>query len=130
MEEAGEELDLGPETPPAIIVVTEPTELIVTDGEQAVRAWHDDPYDVILMDVKMPRLDGIEATRRIRGVEAERDLGDHVPIVALTAAAFAEDERRCRDAGMDAFVSKPLRSEELRRVLDQFASTVEQPVVG
>ena len=72
----------------------------------------------IRVDVGEPaRLDGIEATRRIRRIEAERDLGDRVPIVALTAAAFADDERRCRDAGMDGFVSKPLKSEELQAAL-------------
>ncbi len=106
------------------------TSVVVTDGEAAVRAWYDDPFDVILMDVKMPRLDGIEATRRIRRAESERDLVDHVPIVALTAAAFAEDERRCRDAGMDAFVSKPLKSEELRRVLGQLTEIANEPIPG
>ncbi len=84
--------------------------------------------ELILMDVKMPRVDGLEATRRIRALEAERGTGAPTPIVALTAAAFAEDERRCRDAGMDAYLSKPIKAEELHRVLGMLASAAGEPV--
>ncbi len=93
----------------------------VTDGEQAVAAWQRERPDVILMDVKMPVLDGLEATRRIRAAEAQDPGRGRTPIVALTAHAFSEDERRCREAGMDAFLSKPIRSEDLREILTRVA---------
>ncbi len=76
------------------------------DGRQAVEKWETGEYDLILMDVQMPRMDGFEATRVIRGREAEQ--GRRTPIVAMTAHAFAEDEQRCMDAGMDAYIAKPV----------------------
>ena len=68
--------------------------------------WERGRYDVILMDVQMPRLDGISATRIIR--EKEKATGKHIPIVAMTAHAFPEDKERCLAAGMDAYLAKPL----------------------
>ena len=76
------------------------------DGQQAVEMWEEGEYDLILMDIQMPRLNGIEATGVIR--EKERTRGGHTPIVAVTAHALKEDEKRCLDAGMDAFVAKPI----------------------
>ena len=78
----------------------------VADGLQAVEKWENGDYDLILMDVQMPRMDGFEATRSIRDRESER--GGRTPIVAMTAHAFAEDEQRCLDAGMDAYITKPV----------------------
>ncbi len=95
--------------------------MVTADGEQAVAAWRQDRFDVVLMDVKMPVCDGLEATRRIRAAEAAAPGRGHTPIVALTAQAFADDARRCREAGMDAFLSKPIRSEQLRSVLADLA---------
>ena len=97
---------------------------IVADGEAAVRAWTEDQYDVILMDVKMPGVDGLEATERIRSAEMAAGDGRHIPIVALTAQAFNEDEQRCREAGMDAYLSKPIKSEKLRTTLNQVVAAV------
>jgi signal transduction histidine kinase len=77
-----------------------------TDGRQAVEMWEHGGYDLVLMDVQMPRIDGFAATRTIR--DRERELGCHTPIVALTAHALKEDEQRCLDAGMDAHLSKPI----------------------
>ncbi len=71
-----------------------------------VEMWEDGEYDLILMDVQMPRMNGFEATGAIR--ENERARGGHIPIVAMTAHALKEDEERCLDAGMDAYVSKPI----------------------
>ena len=68
--------------------------------------WEKHRYDLIIMDIQMPRLDGISATRIIR--EKEKTTGGHIPIVAMTAHAFREDEERCYAAGMDAYLTKPL----------------------
>jgi CheY-like chemotaxis protein len=83
----------------------------VTDGEAALEALVLGGYDLVLMDVRMPRLSGMEATRalRARGVET--------PVVALTANAFEDDRRACLAAGMDDFLVKPLSPEALRRAL-------------
>lgn len=75
-------------------------------GREAVDMWEKHRYDLIIMDIQMPRLDGISATRIIR--EKEKTTGGHIPIVAMTAHAFREDEERCYAAGMDAYLTKPL----------------------
>jgi PAS domain S-box-containing protein len=76
------------------------------DGVQAVAMWETGNYDLVLMDVHMPRLDGLKATRSIR--ERERERGGHTPIIAVTAHAFKDDRDRCLDAGMDAYIAKPI----------------------
>ncbi|WP_317848685.1 response regulator [Marinobacter sp. R17] len=89
------------------------------DGEAALGLiqWHE--FDIIFMDCVMPRVDGYEATRRLR--ERERTLNQPaVPVIALTASAMEKDEERCRRAGMDAFVAKPVNMEMLRAVIEQF----------
>src|ERR1051326_3288638 len=75
------------------------------------------PFDAALMDVQMPEMDGFEATRAIR--EAERISGKHLPIIALTAHAMKEDEDRCLAAGMDCYLSKPVRPAELSAILER-----------
>jgi CheY-like chemotaxis protein len=79
------------------------------DGTEAVAKAHEQRYDAILMDMQMPTLDGLEATRRIRDLPGYRE----TPIIALTANAFAEDKARCLKAGMSDFVAKPFRAETL-----------------
>ncbi len=76
------------------------------DGLKAVELWERGKYDLVLMDVRMPRLDGFEATRVIREKEGER--GGHTPIVAMTAHARKEDAEMCLAAGMDTHISKPI----------------------
>jgi CheY-like chemotaxis protein len=77
---------------------------VAEDGEQAVALAALHRYDLVLMDMQMPRLDGLEAARRIRHLP----LALEVPIIAVTANAFAEDKGRCLDAGMNDFVTKPV----------------------
>ena len=88
---------------------------LAIDGEQAVARSASHDYDVILMDLQMPRMGGLEATRLIR--EREAGQGRHACIVAMTANAMSEDRQRCLDAGMDDYVSKPMKSEKLRAIL-------------
>lgn len=83
---------------------------VVGDGSEAVDAVRRAPYDVILMDVHMPEMDGLEASRAIRLLKGD---AAHTPIVALTANALSGDFNECRAAGMNAFVSKPFKTEDL-----------------
>jgi PAS domain S-box-containing protein len=86
---------------------------VANDGVEAVDLAGRNDYAVILMDMQMPRLDGLEATRHIRRLPRR----EHVPIVAMTANAFAEDRQRCLDAGMDDFIPKPVETELLYSTL-------------
>jgi CheY-like chemotaxis protein len=90
---------------------------VVPDGLTAVSAWQKGRFDLILMDCQMPHLDGYEATREIRRLEAGQR---RIPIVALTANAMKSDEEKCRAAGMDDFVSKPIDRAKLYACLDRF----------
>ncbi len=95
---------------------------VAENGAEAIELWRQQTFDLILMDVQMPVMDGIEATRRIRVLEVETD--SHIPIVAMTAHAMKGDRDRCLQAGMDNYVAKPFRRHELYAVLHQlFAST-------
>jgi PAS domain S-box-containing protein len=85
---------------------------VVDNGEDAVRAPCHTRFDLVLMDLQMPGLSGLEAARRIRAEELERQ-APRIPIIALTANAFAEDREACLAAGMDDHVAKPIRREEL-----------------
>jgi two-component system sensor histidine kinase/response regulator len=84
---------------------------VAPDGRHAVALWETQAFDVLLMDVQMPEMDGIEATAVIR--EREKRRGTHVPIIAMTAHAMPGDERRCLEAGMDGYVSKPVDGAKL-----------------
>jgi signal transduction histidine kinase/ActR/RegA family two-component response regulator len=94
---------------------------VVDDGRAAVDAFASGRFDLLLMDVQMPGMDGLEATAAIRTIE--RESGARTPIVALTAHALAEDRERCLAAGMDAFLTKPLRAPQLNVLLDRYLST-------
>ncbi len=84
--------------------------VLAGDGKAALAAWEREPFDLILMDVQMPEMDGFAATKAIRAKESAANT--HVPIVALTAHAMKGDRERCLAAGMDAYVSKPIRTAE------------------
>jgi len=95
--------------------------VITTNGEEALESWlsarsADSPYDLILMDIQMPQLNGIEATKRIRILESG-DPGSRTPILALTANTLVEDRYACFEAGMDGFLIKPLDREKLAEAL-------------
>jgi PAS domain S-box-containing protein len=92
---------------------------MVGNGRLAVERAAKQRFDVILMDVQMPEMGGFEATAAIR--ERERATGTHTPIVALTAHAMAGDRERCLEAGMDGYISKPLRPDELFSTIDLMA---------
>ncbi|MDS1309427.1 response regulator [Marinobacter xiaoshiensis] len=94
--------------------------MTANDGEAASSLWQWHPFDLIFMDCIMPNVDGFEATRRLRVWETTHKRS-RVPVVALTASAMEEDEERCRRAGMDSFVAKPVNIEMLRAVLEQYA---------
>src|SRR5439155_24904718 len=81
------------------------------DGKQAVTAVERESFDLVLMDVQMPHLNGFEATAAIRMMEKET--GKHMPIIAMTAHAMKGDREKCLAAGMDGYVSKPVQAAEL-----------------
>ncbi len=90
----------------------------VDDGSKAIAALTDRPYDLVLMDVQMPVLDGIETTRSIRA-QGSKVLNRNVPIIAMTAHAMKGDAEACLAAGMDAYLSKPVQIDALRREIDR-----------
>lgn len=89
---------------------------VASSGIEAVEAFQDASFDVIFMDMEMPGMDGLEATRRIRDIERTR--GGYTPIIAMTAHAFSEARQKCIDAGMDDFVSKPIQIDAVSAVLE------------
>ncbi len=89
---------------------------LANDGVEAVAAFEQGTFDVILMDVQMPVLDGFGATARIREIQARR--GTHVPVIALTAHAMRGDRERCLAGGMDGYCSKPINAQELFAAID------------
>jgi len=104
------------------------TVTLVHDGHQAIAASDSERFDVILMDVQMPKLDGLRATAIIREREAAR--GTRTPIIAMTAHAMADDRERCLESGMDDYISKPLNAEKLFQLLESLTpgSPADAPV--
>jgi CheY-like chemotaxis protein len=106
-----------------VSALLEPTLLAIdcaVNGAEAVRMFSDMPerYNMIFMDVQMPEMDGYEATRRIRALDVPQ--AKKIPIIAMTANVFREDIEKCREAGMDGHVGKPLDIEELLTVLNVY----------
>jgi signal transduction histidine kinase/CheY-like chemotaxis protein len=96
---------------------------VALNGQEALEKLAGQTYDLVLMDVSMPVMDGLEATRRIRSNEALS--GGHVPIVALTANAMEGDSERCLGVGMDAFLTKPVRQERLEETIQAVIRRLE-----
>jgi signal transduction histidine kinase/ligand-binding sensor domain-containing protein/ActR/RegA family two-component response regulator/HPt (histidine-containing phosphotransfer) domain-containing protein len=88
---------------------------VAGDGKEALAALARQRFDLVLMDVHMPEMDGLEATRAIR--REEQQTGRHVPVIALTASAMKGDRERCLEAGMDSYLSKPIKAQELRQAV-------------
>ncbi len=100
---------------------------VADNGEQALSAYRDSFYDLVLMDLHMPRMDGIEATRRIRQLERDRDQKQRTPIIALTADVLPEQRATCERNGMDGFVGKPFNLKQLKVALAQWLETSNTP---
>jgi CheY-like chemotaxis protein len=90
---------------------------VAPDGQAAVEAFHTGGFELVLMDIQMPGMDGFEATAAIR--EREKLTGGHIPIVAMTAHALVSDQERCLASGMDGYVSKPIRTSELLATIER-----------
>jgi len=94
---------------------------VANNGRQAVDLWNPQSFDLVLMDVQMPEMDGLDATREIRGKETPS--GPRVPIIAMTANAMAGDREMCISVGMDGYVAKPVKKDalfaEIARVLGE-----------
>jgi two-component system, sensor histidine kinase and response regulator len=93
--------------------------VLVQNGREVLETLAQRTFDIVLMDGQMPEMDGFEVTKLIR--RKEKATGTHLPIIALTAHAMAGDKERCLAAGMDGYVSKPLKLEELFSVIEEAA---------
>jgi PAS domain S-box-containing protein len=96
------------------------TVVCAENGQEVLNLMETEKFDLILMDVSMPEMDGYEATRRIRS--AEKETSSHIPIIAMTAHALMEDRGRCLEAGMDDYISKPVNTKELFQKIDIYVS--------
>lgn len=94
---------------------------IVSNGAEALRKFPEGNYDLILMDVQMPVMDGLSATRMIRNLERERDMTP-TPIIAMTAQATLDFRMKCAEAGMNGFIPKPFSHQHLAALLEDFMS--------
>jgi signal transduction histidine kinase/CheY-like chemotaxis protein len=94
--------------------------ILATNGLDALKAMEKHSFDVVLMDVQMPEMDGLETTAEIRKKEAVS--GAHIPVIALTAHAMKGDRERCLDSGMDGYLTKPIRPQELDEVLQTYVT--------
>jgi len=98
---------------------------IVGNGQEAIKAIANKSYDLILMDVQMPEMDGLEATKYIRKQELELQTPP-IAIVAMTGNATDDDQNFCRDAGMSDYISKPIQIDKLKNILQRYQSLKTQ----
>jgi CheY-like chemotaxis protein len=100
---------------------------VAANGRDALNAFERGSFDAILMDVQMPEMDGFEATAAIR--EKERSGGGHIPIIAMTAHAMKGDQERCLAAGMDGYISKPIRTSEMFATIEALSGQRSEPEI-
>ena len=96
--------------------------VIVSDGKEVFRALENDDFDLILMDVQMAHLDGFKTTAAIR--KTEKSTGNHIPIIAMTAHALQGDREKCLECGMDDYISKPLKADDLYAAVERMMDTI------
>ena len=101
--------------------------VIANNGLEALHHLQEQTFDLVLMDVQMPEMDGLEATQAIRSLEQQT--GGHVPIIAMTAHAMKGDQERCLAAGMDGYLSKPIESDKLYAIVEGFSRPSRVTVV-
>ncbi len=99
--------------------------VVAEDGVEAIAALDRETFDLVLMDVQMPKMDGHEATRVIR--QRERESGNHIPVIAMTAGAMKGDQERCLESGMDAYLSKPIDPPLLYELVEKYAKPAKEP---
>ena len=99
---------------------------IANNGEEAVQLWEENQFHLILMDMQMPVMGGMDATREIRRIERETGYSHHIPIYALTASAMASEQQEAIEAGLDGYLTKPINRQILNDVLMSVASQVDQ----
>jgi CheY-like chemotaxis protein len=102
--------------------------VMVENGLQVLEALDAETFDLVIMDVRMPEMDGYEASRKIR--ESEKTNGGHIPIIAITAHAVKGDRERCLEAGMDEYVSKPISSDKLFEIIETLAAGKSPDMAG
>jgi CheY-like chemotaxis protein len=90
------------------------------NGKEALERVESNNYDVIFMDLQMPEMDGLEATREIRKIQKRKQI--KTPIIALTANAMQGDQKKCLDAGMDDYLSKPFELKDIEKLLNKFCN--------
>ena len=104
------------------------TVVVANHGREALAALESQPFDLVLMDVQMPEMDGLDATVAIRA--REKQTGRHVPIIAMTAHAMKGDRQRCLQAGMDEYLAKPIRSKRLFETIGAVLGVSDAPDLG
>ena len=92
---------------------------LAANGLEAIDLYKQNTYSLILMDIQMPIMDGLDATKEIRKIERDEDYNQTAFIVALTANTFDDENKQCLDAGMNAFIEKPITEQALRNVINQ-----------
>jgi signal transduction histidine kinase/ligand-binding sensor domain-containing protein/CheY-like chemotaxis protein len=123
-----EDNDINQQVIERILKKLKHTVTVVKNGREALAQFNSKRFDLILMDIQMPEMDGVTAAREIRGIEA--GTGTHIPIIALTAHAMKGDREMFLEAGMDAYVSKPINRAELNAALESVMSLIQRPTTS